>query len=117
MAEEREANIGTSALLWGILWRSVVWYTGAGAVLGGLYGCAVVVCSLFTPGLEDDGWVWALRTLVIFCAAAGSVAGWLIARKVGREMRPLLGAMIGTLAGITLGGFYLMFYLLSAFPM
>ena len=110
MAEEREVRIGTWTLFWGILWRSVVWYTVAGAVLGGLYGCAVVVASFFTPGLVENGWVWALRTLVIFCAAASSVVGWMTARKVGWEMRPMLGATIGILAGITLGGFYLMFY-------
>jgi hypothetical protein len=75
MAGEREARIGTSALFWGIIWRSVVWYTAAGAVLGGLYGCAVVVSAFFTPGLDEDGWVWALRTLVIIFAAAGLVVG------------------------------------------
>ena len=117
MAEEREANIGTWALFWGILWRSVVWYTVAGAVLGGLYGCAVVVSSFFTPVLHETGWVWALRTLVFICAAVGSVVGWMIAREVGWEMRPFLGALIGIFAGITLGGFYLMFYYLFAFPM
>ena len=116
MAEEHETHIGTSALFWGILWRSVVWYTVAGAVLGGLYGCAVVVSAFFTPGVDEDGWVWALRRLVIFSAAAGFVVGWVLARVVGREMRPSLGAVIGALAGITQGGSYLMFAYLFAFP-
>ena len=39
-----------------------------------------------------------------------------MARVVGREMRPPLGAVIGALAGITQGGSYLMFYYLFAFP-
>jgi hypothetical protein len=95
--------------------RGVVHGSGS-AVLGGLYGCAVVVSSFFTPGLVENGWVWALRTLVIFCAAASSVVGWMTAREVGWEMRPMLGATIGILAGITLGGFYLMVYYLFAFP-
>jgi hypothetical protein len=116
MAREREVRISTSALLWGILWRSAVWYTAAGAALGGLYGCAVVVAAFFTPGLDEDGSLWALRTLVMFCAAAGFVVGWVMARAVGQEMRPLLGAVIGALAGITLGGSYLMFAYFIAFP-
>ena len=68
------------------------------------------------PGLDEDGSVWALRTLVLFCAAAGFVVGWVMARAIGRQMRPLLGAVTGALAGITLGGIYLIFAYLIAFP-
>ena len=38
----RDADLSLWGLLWSIVWRSVLWYTVTGAVLGGLYGCSVV---------------------------------------------------------------------------
>jgi hypothetical protein len=36
--DQQEARISPASLMWGIFWRSVVWYAATGAVLGGLYG-------------------------------------------------------------------------------
>src|SRR5215213_8190046 len=33
MTQERERQIDTSALLWGVFWRSVLWYTASGMVI------------------------------------------------------------------------------------
>jgi hypothetical protein len=44
------------------------------------------------------------------------VAGWFLARSIGKEVRPLLGALIGALAGIPLGGYYFVFAYLIALP-
>jgi hypothetical protein len=54
--------------------------------------------------------------MVLFCGMAGFVAGWLLAHFIAKELRPLLGAVTGAMAGIPLGGFYFVFAYLIAFP-
>ena len=105
--------------MWGMVWRSVLWYAAAGAVLGGLYGCSFIALAIFSFDAGDgagDLPVWAIRMMVIFCGGAGFVAGWFLARSIGKELRPLLGAVIGAMAGIPFGGFYFVFAYLIAFP-
>jgi hypothetical protein len=77
-----------SGLFWGMFWRSVLGYAISGAVFGGLYGCAFAGSILFF--------------LSVPVGLVGAVLGWLAAR--GTRMRPLLGGVIGALAGLTLGG-------------
>ena len=72
-----------SGLFWGIFWRSVLEYAISGVVLGGVAGSILFFLSV-PVGL------------------VGAVLGWLAAR--GTRMRPLLGGVIGALAGLTLGG-------------
>jgi hypothetical protein len=115
----QDADLSPWGLLWGVFWRSVLWYTVAGAVLGGLYGCAIIAVAIFSFDAGDgagDLPVWAIRMIVIFCGVAGFVAGWFLARSIGKELRPLLGAVFGVMAGIPLGGFYFVFAYLIAFP-
>jgi hypothetical protein len=108
-----------SRLIWGIVWRSVLWYTVAGAVLGGLYGCSVVALAVFSFDAGDGAGelpVRAIQVAVSSCGVVGFAAGWVLARFAGKLMRPLLGAVIGALVGIPLGGFYFAFGYLIAFP-
>ncbi|MGI8911285.1 MAG: hypothetical protein ACR2JR_12140, partial [Rubrobacteraceae bacterium] len=117
--DRQEACLSPASLMWGMVWRSVLWYTVAGAVLGGLYGCSFIALAIFSFDAGDgagDLPVWAIRMMVIFCGVAGFVAGWFLARSIGKELRPLLGAVIGAMAGIPLGGFYFVFAYLIAFP-
>jgi hypothetical protein len=117
--DQQEARLSPASLMWGIFWRSVVWYTATGAVLGGLYGCSFVSLAIFSFDAGDgagDVPVWAIRMMVIFCGVAGFVAGWFLARSIAKELRPLLGAVIGAMVGIPLGGFYFVFAYLIAFP-
>jgi hypothetical protein len=117
--DQQEARISPASLMWGIFWRSVVWYTATGAVLGGLYGCSFVALAIFSFDAGDgagDVPVWAIRMMVIFCGVAGFVAGWFLAHSIAKELRPLLGAVIGAMAGIPLGGFYFVFAYLIALP-
>jgi hypothetical protein len=113
--DQRATRHSPASLMWGIFWRSVVWYAATGAVLGGLYGCSFVALAIFSFEAGDgagDLPVWAIRMMVLFCGMAGFVAGWLLAHFIAKELRPLLGAVIGAMAGIPLGGFYF----LIAFP-
>ena len=117
--DQQEARLPPASLMWGIFWRSVVWYTATGAVLGGLYGCSFIALAIFSFDAGDDAGdlpVWTIRMMVIFCGVAGFLAGWFLARSIGKELRPLLGAVIGAMAGIPLGGFYFVFAYLIALP-
>jgi hypothetical protein len=117
--DQQATRLSPASLIWGIFWRSVVWYAATGAVLGGLYGCSFVALAIFSFEAGDgagDLPVWAIRMMVIFCGMAGFVAGWLWAHFIAKELRPLLGAVIGAMAGIPLGGFYFVFAYLIAFP-
>jgi hypothetical protein len=72
--DEQEARLSPASLMWGIFWRSVVWYTATGAVFGGLYGCSFVSLAIFSFDAGDgagDVPVWAIRMMVIFCGVAG----------------------------------------------
>ena len=116
---QQEAYLSSQGLLWGIFWRSVLWYTATGMVLGGLYGCAFVAVAMFSLDASEaiePSEVWGVRAMVVFFGAAGFVAGWALARAMGREMRPLLGAVIGAMVGIPLGGFYFLFAYMFALP-
>jgi hypothetical protein len=113
--DQQATRHSPASLMWGIFWRSVVWYAATGAVLGGLYGCSFVALAIFSFEAGDgagDLPVWAIRMMVLFCG----VAGWLLAHFIAKELRPLLGAVIGAMAGIPLGEFYFMFAYLIAFP-
>jgi hypothetical protein len=95
--DQQEARLSPVSLTWGIFWRNVVWYTATGAVLGGLYGCSFVALAIFSFDAGDgagDVPVWAIRMMVIFCG----VAGWFLAHSIAKELRPLLGALIGVMA-------------------
>jgi WD domain, G-beta repeat len=113
------AGLSRWGSLWGIFWRGVLWYAVAGTVLGGLYGCSAVAVSVFSFDAGDGVGelpVRAIRVAVGFCGVVGFAAGWVLARSVGKQMRPLLGAVIGALVGIPLGGYYFAFGYLIAFP-
>jgi len=84
-------------MFWGMFWRSVLWYTVAGVALGGLYGCAFAGSFMYF--------------LSVPFGIVGAIFGWITAR--GTSMRPLLGGVIGVLAGLTLGGW---FPLVFAYP-
>jgi hypothetical protein len=86
-------SVRPSEMFWGMFWRSALWYAVAGVALGGLYGCAFAGSILYF--------------LSVPFAIVGAVFGWITAR--GTSMRPLLGGVIGALAGLTLGGFPLAF--------
>ena len=120
MTTDKQATRHSPAsLMWGIFWRSVVWYAATGAVLGGLYGCSFVALAIFSFEAGDgvgDLPVWAIRMMVLFCGMAGFVSGWLWAHFIAKQLRPLLGAVIGAMAGIPPGGFYFVFAYLIAFP-
>lgn len=108
-----------SGLIWGIIWRSVLWYTVAGVVLGGLYGCVTIAVAMFSADAGeaiDPYLVWASRASIGLFGVMGFVGGWAVARAIGREMRPLLGAVNGGMAGVQLGGFQYMFAYFIAFP-
>ena len=83
----READVRLG-LFCSMFWRSVLGYAVSGVVLGGLYGCAFAGSILYF--------------LSVPFGVAGVVLGWVAAR--GTRMRPLLGGVIGALAGLTLGG-------------
>jgi hypothetical protein len=109
-----------SGLIWGIFWRSVLWYTVAGVVLGGLYGCVSVALAMFSADAGEainPSLVWASRASMGLCGVTGFVGGWAVARAIGREMGPLLGAVIGGMAGVQLGGFQYIFAYFIAFPL
>ena len=112
----------TTLLFWGLLWRSVVWYTLAGAVLGGFYGCAFVAVSVFSSDVSDSPdtstLLWALHGVVALLGVTGAVAGWVIvARTLKQKMRPLMGAVVGSIVGVSSGGFpFLAFFYFFAFP-
>jgi hypothetical protein len=117
--DRQETRLPPTRLVWGMVWRSVLWYTVAGAVLGGLYGCSFIALAIFAFDAGDgagDLPVWAIWMMVIFWSVAGFVAGWFVARSIEKELRPLLGAIIGVMAGIPLGGYYFVFAYLIAFP-
>lgn len=124
MTEEREsgesgeAGIGAARVAWGILWRSVVWYTAAGAVLGAFYGCAFLAAALLlvgAGGADESHSVWIMRSTVAFGGLAGLAAGWMLARRI-EQMPTSLGAVAGLLVGLPLGGFYFVFMYIFAFP-
>jgi WD domain, G-beta repeat/Anaphase-promoting complex subunit 4 WD40 domain len=94
-----------SELLWGILWRSVIWETVTGAVLGGLYGCAILLV-MFIPVVGGGAGVRWAPTIVIVMAISGAIPGWLLTRK--GNMRSLFGAVLGALALVGLPGLGLM---------
>src|SRR5215203_2214697 len=108
-----------SRLYWGIFWRSVLWYTVAGMVLGGLYGCVTIALAMFSADADEaiePSLVWASRASMGLCGMTGFVGGWVLARAIGREMRPVLGALVGGIAGVQLGGFQYVFAYFVAFP-
>ena len=119
MTTRQDAELSPWGLLWGVFWRSVLWYTVAGAVLGGMYGCAIIAVAMFSTDASEaiePSEVWAMRAIVAFFGVTGFIAGWALARAIGREMRPLLGAVIGGMAGVQLGGFHYLFAYFYAFP-
>jgi hypothetical protein len=63
-----------SELLWGILWRSVIWETVTGTVLGGLYGCAILLVLFFPVVGGGAGVRWA-PTIVIVAGVLGAIPG------------------------------------------
>ena len=117
--DRQEAYLSPAGLLWGIFWRNVLWYTAAGMVLGGLYGCVLVAVAMFSAdageAIEPSA-VWASRALIGLFGLTGFAGGWALARVIGREMRPALGAVIGGMAGVQLGGFKYLFAYFYAFP-
>jgi hypothetical protein len=90
-----------SELLWGILWRSVIWETITGTVLGGLYGCAILLVLFFPVVGGGAGVRWA-PTIVIVAGVLGAIPGWLLTRT--GNMRSLFGAVLGALALVALPG-------------
>jgi hypothetical protein len=106
MRETSETRVHSGAsdaseLLWGILWRSVIWETVTGAVLGGLYGC-VILLVVFIPVVGGGAGVRWAPTIVIVMAISGAIPGWLLTRK--GNMRSLFGAVLGALALVALPG-------------
>ncbi len=115
----QDADLSPWGLLWGVFWRSVLWYTVAGAVLGGLYGCAIIAVAMFSTDASEaiePSEVWAARAMVAFFGMTGFIGGWALARTLGREMRPLLGAAIGGMTGVQVGGLQYSFAYFIAFP-
>jgi hypothetical protein len=53
MTTRQDAELSPWGLLWGVFWRSVLWYTVAGAVLGGLYGCAIIAVARFSTDASE----------------------------------------------------------------
>ena len=45
--DQQEVRVSPASLMWGIFWRSVVWYAASGMALGGLYGCAFAGSIVF----------------------------------------------------------------------
>ena len=45
--DQQEVCVSPASLMWGIFWRSVVWYAASGMALGGLYGCTFVGSIVF----------------------------------------------------------------------
>jgi hypothetical protein len=62
-----------SRLIWGIVWRSVLWYTVAGAVLGGLYGCSVVALAVFSFDAGDGAGELPVRAIQVAVSSCGVV--------------------------------------------
>ena len=86
--DQQEARISPASLMWGIFWRSVVWYAATGAVLGGLYGCATIAVAMFSADASEviePSEVWASRALIGLFGMTGFIGGgrWR-ARSVGR---------------------------------
>lgn len=105
--------------IWGVLWRSLLWYTAAGAVLGGLHGCAIwpiVIFMINTTETTEPWLVWGVRVATVGFGAAGLAAGWVVARRGLWRMPAPTGAVIGLLAGIPVGGLLLAFIYAFAFP-
>lgn len=105
--------MSTLRLFWGIFWRSVLWYTAAGAVFGGLYGCAFLTAMILSSGLLGE------VSFLAFGCFAGVVIllyvalGLMLARRV---KIPVLAASVLCVLGIfALPGLLVVPYSIFAF--
>jgi hypothetical protein len=88
-----------------MLWRSVLWDTATGTILGGLYGCAILTVMFIAVLGGGAGVRWA-PTIVIVVGISGAIPGWLLTRT--GNMRSLFGAVLGALALVSLPGLCLL---------
>lgn len=116
MLEKSEGRVSVAGLLRNVLWRTLLWYAAAGAILGGLYGCSVLSVLMFAPGIIEDTLTWISRVTTAICGIVGLATGWIAAWRGLWRMPASTGAVIGLLLGIPVGGFVLAFYYVFAFP-
>lgn len=104
------------SLVWGMSWRILLGHTLAGAVLGGIYGCAVIAASILTLDSTYAPGARAMQAVFVACVVGFAAVGWWLARLANQRQHAMLGATAGALAGAAFAGSPFLFAYLFAFP-